>query len=40
LIDSAIMAAVSASNFSPALGRPKKMRKSWTISGVLRMVST
>jgi hypothetical protein len=33
-------AAVLASNFMPALGRPKKIRKSWTISGVLRIVST
>ena len=36
----AMIAAVRPSSRRPKLGRPKKIRKSWTSSGVLRMTST
>jgi hypothetical protein len=37
---SAIIDAVIASSLMPALGSPKNTRKSWTMSGVLRITST
>ena len=36
----ASMAASTGSSLMPRLGRPKKMKKSWTRNGVLRMIST